>query len=62
MKDLDYSKGYTYDHDSEEGFIPKQGLPDALAGRRFYFPTAAGREARMKERLEELDKRRTKGE
>lgn len=60
MKELDYSKGYTYDHDAEGGFIPKQGLPDALAGRKFYRPTTSGREARMKDRLEELDRKREK--
>jgi putative ATPase len=58
MKDLGYAQGYSYDHDAPEGFVPKQGLPDALAGRLFYRPTTRGREASIAERLARLDEAR----
>ncbi|MCC6547377.1 replication-associated recombination protein A [Candidatus Sumerlaeota bacterium] len=58
MKDLNYGKGYTYDHDAEGGFIPKQGLPDELVGRRFFKPTDKGFEGAAKERMEQWDKER----
>ncbi|MDK2971017.1 MAG: putative ATPase [Candidatus Sumerlaeota bacterium] len=58
MKELGYGDGYTYDHDSEEGFVAKQGLPDKLAGKRFYRPGRAGYEGEARERLEGLDRKR----
>jgi putative ATPase len=59
MKDLGYGKGYQYDHDVEGGVaLDQQCLPDALAGRVFYEPTANGLEARIGERLETLRRAR----
>ncbi len=54
MKDLDYGKGYQYAHDTEEKLTKMQCLPDSLLGKRYYLPTEQGREARIKERLEEI--------
>ena len=54
MKDAGYGKGYVYAHDTEEGTAGLSCLPDALAGRRYYQPKGAGREAEAKRRLEEL--------
>mgnify|MGYP001000116348 CR=1 FL=1 len=36
------------------GRAAHNGLPDAAAGRRYYAPKAAGREAELKRRLEEV--------
>jgi len=59
MKDLGYGKGYQYDHDVAGGVaLDQQCLPDALAGRVFYEPTANGLEARIGERLETLRRAR----
>lgn len=58
MKDAGYSDGYTYDHDAPGHFAPKQGLPDALDGRRLYKPTDQGREKAHRDRLDDLDRRR----
>jgi putative ATPase len=58
MKQLGYGAEYTYDHDSDEGFIAKQGLPDELAGRTFYHPSRAGREGEVREQLAALDRKR----
>ena len=52
MKDLDYGKGYTYAHDTDEKIARMSCLPDALRGRRYYAPSGLGAEARMKARLE----------
>ena len=53
MKDLGYGKGYAYAHDEEEGVAGMDCLPENLAGRRYYRPTARGEEARTGARLEE---------
>ena len=52
MKALDYGKGYTYAHDTEEKIARMSCLPESLAGRRYYTPTGLGREANMKARLQ----------
>ena len=54
MKELDYGKGYTYAHDTEEKIVRMSCLPDALEGRRYYTPAGLGREANMKARLEQV--------
>ncbi|MBO7684108.1 MAG: replication-associated recombination protein A [Kiritimatiellae bacterium] len=51
MKELDYGKGYTYAHDTDEKIARMSCLPEALAGRRYYEPSGLGREANMKARL-----------
>lgn len=58
MKNLGYSEGYSYDHDSEASFIAKQGLPDRLHGRRIFQPSPNGWEGQRKERLEKQDRER----
>jgi putative ATPase len=52
MKDVGYGKGYRYAHDEEEGVAAMDCLPDALAGRRYYQPTARGAEPDLAARLE----------
>jgi putative ATPase len=52
MKDLGYGKGYRYAHDEAAGVSAMDCLPDALAGRRYYHPTARGSEADLAARLE----------
>ncbi len=54
MKAEGYGTGYVYAHDTAEGTAGLTCLPDAVAGRRYYAPKGAGREADMKRRLEEL--------
>jgi putative ATPase len=54
MKDLGYGADYKYAHDFEGGYVEQQGLPDNLAGSRFYEPTDRGREKAIAERLRAL--------
>lgn len=54
MKDLEYGKGYTYAHDTEEKLTKMKCLPDSLSDRRYYKPTSQGREKAVKERLEKI--------
>ncbi len=54
MKAADYGKGYIYAHDTKEKMARMQCLPDSLVGRRYYLPTTQGKEAALKERLEEI--------
>lgn len=55
MKDLHYGEGYQYAHDTEDKLTTMQCLPDALQGRKYYIPTAQGSEARVQERLRQIE-------
>jgi putative ATPase len=55
MRGLGYGKGYKYAHDKPEHFDPDETfLPESLAGRRYYEPTALGAEAALKSRVDAL--------
>lgn len=56
MKDLNYGEGYQYAHDLKERVARMQCLPDSLVGRKYYRPTDEGDEAKVKEKLERLEK------
>ncbi len=59
MKGLGYGKGYAYAHDFEDKVTGMQCLPDNLKNRVYYRPTAEGIERRIRERLEEIKRRRS---
>jgi putative ATPase len=52
MKELDYGKGYTYAHDTDEKIAKMSCLPESLEGSRYYEPAGTGAEARLKLRLQ----------
>jgi putative ATPase len=52
MKELGYGKGYRYAHDSPEGYLPQEYLPDELRGTTLYQPGSFGYEKKVAERLE----------
>jgi putative ATPase len=54
MKSLDYGKGYQYAHDEEGKVADMECLPESLKGRRYYQPTAEGREKLLAQRMEEI--------
>ena len=56
MEQLDYGKGYQYAHDSAEKLTAMRCLPDALQGVRYYEPTSQGSEAKVKERMELIER------
>jgi putative ATPase len=58
MKHLGYSSGYQYAHDVEGKVADMQCLPDKLKNRKYYQPTNEGVEKRIRERMEEIRKRR----
>jgi putative ATPase len=60
MRDLGYSKGYQYDHDTAEGFSGQNYFPDGMARRTFYEPAERGFEREIKKRLEYWQKLREK--
>jgi putative ATPase len=59
MKGLGYGQGYQYAHDNDEKVADMQCLPDNLRDRIYYEPTSEGIEKRIRERLEELKRRRS---
>ncbi|MCI0749295.1 MAG: replication-associated recombination protein A [Nevskiales bacterium] len=55
MKELDYGKGYRYDHDEADAHAAgQQYLPDALKGAQFYHPAPRGLEIKIAEKLAQL--------
>ena len=52
MKELGYGAGYSYAHSAPEGYTPQDYLPDEIADRTFYEPTAFGFEKDIAKRLE----------
>src|SRR2546422_4921733 len=58
MKGLGYGKDYQYAHHVEGKVADMQCLPDNLRGRFYYHPTNEGGEKPIRERLEEIKRRR----
>jgi putative ATPase len=58
MKNIGYGQGYQYAHDLEDKVADMQCLPDNLKDRRYYQPTSEGVEKRIRERMEEIRKKR----
>ncbi len=58
MEELNYSKGYKYAHNFEGSFVEQQFLPDNLKQKIYYRPTDNGREKTLRERLNQLWKRK----
>ena len=54
MKELDYGRDYQYAHDVEGHVADMECLPSSLAGRRYYQPTAEGREKLLGQRMDEI--------
>jgi putative ATPase len=59
MKGLGYGKGYQYAHDVEGKIADMQCLPNNLRDRTYYHPTNEGVEKRIRERMEEIKRRRS---
>ncbi|MPT47285.1 MAG: replication-associated recombination protein A [Sphingobium sp.] len=51
MKEIGYGAGYTYDHDTAEGFSGAHYWPEEMAPQTFYAPTDRGFEKRISERI-----------
>jgi putative ATPase len=65
MKELGYSEGYAYDHDTAEGFSGQNYFPAEMRRQTFYRPVERGFEREIIKRLEywqKLRARRTEGE
>jgi putative ATPase len=60
MKGLGYGRGYQYAHDLEGKVADMQCLPDNLRDRIYYRPTKEGIEKRIRERMEEIKRQRSR--
>ena len=58
MKEIGYGKGYSYDHDRENGFSGDNYWPEEMAPQTFYVPTDRGFEKRIAERIDWWNERR----
>ncbi|HKN74129.1 MAG TPA: replication-associated recombination protein A [Candidatus Acidoferrum sp.] len=56
MKNVGYGEGYKYAHDFDEKLTDMTCLPDNLASRTYYKPTDQGFEQRLRARLDEIRK------
>lgn len=55
MKDLGYHEDYKYAHDYEGNFVSQQYLPDGLVNSRFWTAGNNAQEAKMQQRLDQLN-------
>ncbi len=58
MKQLDYGKGYQYDHEMPDGVSGQNYFPEELERHHFYSPVERGFEREMKKRLKFYSSRR----
>ena len=58
MKDIGYGKGYSYDHEADDGFSGDNYWPDDLPPQTFYEPVERGFERKVKERIDYWNKLR----
>ena len=56
MKEHEYSKGYLYDHDSEDGFSGQNFFPDGVNRDKYYLPSRRGLEFEISQRLDKWEK------
>src|SRR5467141_2845215 len=56
MKNIGYGLGYKYAHNFDDQVTDMTCLPDNLAGRTYYKPTDQGFEQRLRQRLDEIRK------
>lgn len=55
MADLGYHEGYKYAHDYQGNYVKQQYLPDGLEGAHFWVPGNNPSEAKMAQRLHDLN-------
>src|ERR1700758_630029 len=60
MKNIGYAQGYKYAHNFEDKVTDMTCLPDNLADRTYYKPTDQGFEARLRTRMDEIRKIKSK--
>ncbi len=60
MKEIGYSKGYIYDHDTPEGFSGQNYFPDGMPRMKFYHPVERGFEREIRQRIQYWDRLRAK--
>jgi putative ATPase len=56
MKNIGYGEGYKYAHNFDDKLTNMTCLPDNLSGRVYYQPTDQGFELRLRQRLDEIRK------
>jgi putative ATPase len=56
MKNVGYGEGYKYAHNFDDKVTDMSCLPDNLSGRVYYKPTDQGFEQRLRQRLDEIRK------
>lgn len=60
MKDIGYGAGYSYDHETDDGFSGDNYWPDDMAPEVFYQPVDRGFEHKIRERLDYWESLRAK--
>ena len=62
MKQIGYGKGYTYDHDADEGFSGDNYWPEEMEPQTYYAPVERGFERKIRERMAYWDNLRRERE
>jgi putative ATPase len=61
MKNIGYAQGYKYAHNFEDKVTDMTCLPDNLSSRNYYKPTDQGFEQRLRTRMDEIRKIKSRG-
>jgi len=61
MKNIGYAQGYKYAHNFDDKVTDMTCLPDNLSSRTYYKPTDQGFEARLRSRMGEISKIKSRG-
>jgi putative ATPase len=61
MKNIGYAQGYKYAHNFDDKVTDMTCLPDNLSSRTYYKPTDQGFEARLRTRMDEIRKIKSRG-
>ncbi len=62
MKELDYGKGYKYDHEAKDAYSYQKCFPDKMKEKKYYNPSKFGFEKEIKKRLNWWDGLKKKDE
>jgi len=60
MKQWGYGKGYEHAHLADDAVVGMECLPEALRGKRYYYPTDRGVEKRIADRMQEVEEKKDK--
>jgi putative ATPase len=60
MRGIGYGRGYEHAHQFEDAVVGMECLPESLRDRKYYVSSGRGMEARIAERMREIEEKKRK--